>query len=744
MKEEFLKRLKNENYISIKLYKNIKFNYNIIPSNFNLEDYNNYVINNTYKKNKRYFNAILSNYNSKIKLDYDQIKSILEEEDYSLVLSGPGTGKTTSLISKIKYLVDKKKINPKKILVLAYNKNTSKELNDILNLDLNININVKTFNNIGLDIINKLYSDFNPYVVDNNIRDNIFLEWFDNYVYKDKINEFINLFDKEIDIDKITFGTYLKINNYKYKNFNEYFDSYKRMKLGIAKEYGLEKVVKSIIQTDINSENPITINNELVSTKGECIIANTLTMLGIPYTIEKVYNDLSNNSYLNTFVIENNNEKIYIEYFGLSTYSNKQRYEKIKKIKLDYHSKHKLIKVDYLKKEDINNELIGNLLKNKINFNKLTLEEIYYKLLDRNKLCELYKVRNLFYDIIDQIKINNRDNYKNIIINYLNSNKDNITYDFLYKQAEYFESFYKYYNKYLQGKSDYGYDYSDMIYYSNKYINDEIVDFDYVIVDDFQDISDNKINLLKSIIETTNAKLICYGDDYQSIESKNGANIEYILKFINYFDESKVFKFVNDYRNSKEIIYMTNEFILKNNNQIKKNLNTNKSIDNSIIYKLFDDEVEGIKEVIDDICSDNKHHNILILSNKNKYLKDMYLDQDFKDDRGTKVRYKKYKNINIDAMTIDKAKGLTYDDVIVIGLNNFPNVKNNIFWLKNLFVKNTFKENINYAEERRLFYVALTRSNNRVYVLANRDDSKRSKFLTELYLDNNERIGVLE
>ena len=134
----------------------------------------------------------------------------------------------------------------------------------------------------------------------------------------------------------------------------------------------------------------------------------------------------------------------------------------------------------------------------------------------------------------------------------------------------------------------------------------------------------------------------------------------------------------------------------------------------------------------------------MILSNKNKYIKDLFKDPDFKDDRGTKVRYKKYKNVNIDAMTIDKAKGLTYDEVILIGLDNFPNVKNKNFWLKNLFIKNTLKENINYAEERRLFYVALTRSINRVYILANRDDTKRSKFLTELYLDNNERIGVLE
>ena len=59
---------------------------------------------------------------------------------------------------------------------------------------------------------------------------------------------------------------------------------------------------------------------------------------------------------------------------------------------------------------------------------------------------------------------------------------------------------------------------------------------------------------------------------------------------------------------------MTNDFIIKNSTQIKKNINTNKSIENSIIYKLFDNEINAIKEVIDIICNDNKNHNILILS----------------------------------------------------------------------------------------------------------------------------------
>ena len=107
---------------------------------------------------------------------------------------------------------------------------------------------------------------------------------------------------------------------------------------------------------------------------------------------------------------------------------------------------------------------------------------------------------------------------------------------------------------------------------------------------------------------------------------------------------------------------------------------------------------------------------------------------DLKDDIGSKIEFVGYEDIFIDGMTMHKSKGLTYDQVIVIGLNkNFPSSGYSVFWLESLFKNEMIDEGIPFAEERRLFYVALTRTKNKVFLLVNEDMNDRSIFLNEIY-----------
>jgi len=100
----------------------------------------------------------------------------------------------------------------------------------------------------------------------------------------------------------------------------------------------------------------------------------------------------------------------------------------------------------------------------------------------------------------------------------------------------------------------------------------------------------------------------------------------------------------------------------------------------------------------------------------------------------SKVKIIGHENIHIEAMTIHKAKGLTSDQVIIIGLNEkFPSNDKPKFWLENLFISEKQIEPIEYAEERRVFYVALTRTKNNVYILVNKDKNHRSKFVNEIF-----------
>ena len=163
----FLDKLKNNEYISKLIFLNAKDD---VPKNFDLDNYNNLVLNNLYLKYQDYFRTMYKDIDDNIKLDEEQIKTILADEDYSLIIAGAGTGKTTTMVSKVKYLIEIKNVDPSKILVMSYTKKACQELEKRLVYDFNLEVDIKTFHSLGYDIIKKVYSKNIPYVVDDNLK----------------------------------------------------------------------------------------------------------------------------------------------------------------------------------------------------------------------------------------------------------------------------------------------------------------------------------------------------------------------------------------------------------------------------------------------------------------------------------------------------------------------------------------------------------------------------------------------
>lgn len=112
-----------------------------------------------------------------IKLDEEQVKAILSDEDYSLIIAGAGTGKTTTMAAKVKYLVDICGINPQEILVMSYTKKATEELDKRIRLDFGIPANVTTFHSLGLLYIRSIFKDKKCSVVDDNTKNNLFLKY---------------------------------------------------------------------------------------------------------------------------------------------------------------------------------------------------------------------------------------------------------------------------------------------------------------------------------------------------------------------------------------------------------------------------------------------------------------------------------------------------------------------------------------------------------------------------------------
>ncbi|MCI9110673.1 MAG: UvrD-helicase domain-containing protein [Bacilli bacterium] len=237
-----------------------------------------------------------------------------------------------------------------------------------------------------------------------------------------------------------------------------------------------------------------------------------------------------------------------------------------------------------------------------------------------------------------------------------------------------------------------------------------IKNYKYIIVDEYQDTSLVKCELLRVIKEKTNSKIMAVGDDFQSIYQFTGSDLGVFLNFDRFFPYTKTFKLEKTYRNSLELLDIMGKFILKNKTQIKKRLISDKSTKNPIYIYYYDKNINEVLGMVKkDIDGD-----LLVLGRNNYDIKNL-----------------KYSN----CITVHKSKGLEADNVLIVNLedsiNGFPNKIVDDDLLK--FVKLNY-DNYPYAEERRLFYVAMTRTKNSNYLLVNK--KRPSMFVEELLLEN--------
>ena len=180
----------------------------------------------------------------------------------------------------------------------------------------------------------------------------------------------------------------------------------------------------------------------------------------------------------------------------------------------------------------------------------------------------------------------------------------------------------------------------------------------------------------------------------------------------------------NTYRNSLELIKIAYKFIIKNPYQLNKRLLSNKRLSKpiKIVYYTKSNYKIRFLRLLDKLIFEGEK-DILVLGRCNNDLNFVWEKLD--------DCYIKYKDLNIKYLTVHRAKGLEANSVIVLNLSDellgFPNkIKDEK--IINEFFKN--KDNFLYAEERRLFYVALTRTKNNVYLMTKKEEE--SIFVKEI------------
>ena len=268
----------------------------------------------------------------------------------------------------------------------------------------------------------------------------------------------------------------------------------------------------------------------------------------------------------------------------------------------------------------------------------------------------------------------------------------------------------------------------------NKYSE---LNYKYIIVDEYQDITFQRFLFVKRLIEYFDAKLIAVGDDWQSIYAFAGSRLELFNKFSELFLNSKDDMYLSTtYRYGQELADITSKFILENYEQSRKNIKSVKNLEHPIEICEYSgyEEYEEINKIVHKLYMENKNNNILILARTNECLNKLAKSEFFTKGINDVLICKELPDAKIEALTMHRSKGLTSDQVIVFGLREklFPSKGRPSHWIFEYFKLDSISEQMPFAEERRLFYVALTRTRNKVYLVVPNNSINKSEFINEL------------
>lgn len=719
-----------EAFLDLDMYeREIKRDFAIIP-----QKHNRTFVKEELERNKEYFDTVL-----KYPLDTQQRDSLVKLEDNCLVISSAGSGKTSTSVAKIMYLIDRRHITPSKILPLTFTTKAAKELTDRLGF-ADKGLRCYTFHSLAFHILAETTQQ-KPDICDSGTMLTCFYHLCDtNPDFKKAINQFLTQ-EKSLTMDEHDYLT--------------------------AEAYLRDRALYGIQAPYLDMDGRIVFTRSEEEKK----ICTFLTENGISFRYEEPY-------YKNTATEDKHQYKpdftihfyydgkpyfIIYEHFGIDANGNvpqwfgegkkggfaeaNKMYNDGIKWKRTINTKYgtPLIETTSAMFHDgtVYAKLTKQLQQYGINLHPLSEEEKFDRLVKRNKKME-DSILQLIGTFITLMK-SNRQNTDSILetIKQEEAKFPAFIHRSEFMLKEIFEPFYQEYEDYLRQRHQI--DYTDLILKatdiceSGKYKKE----YDMILVDEFQDISVDRYKLLQSLRRKKNlTKLYCVGDDWQSIFRFSGSDLTLFNSFENYFGFTEKCAIETTYRFGNPAIETSSKFILANPAQVVKNIKpVNDSVKTEVTTIDFDagdknaPHIQKLKSIISKIP---KEESIMIIG---RY----HYDAEIFDSK-TVERSQKNDIIGVTLCgrkipfnTIHSAKGLEADHVIILNCSQdaggFPSRVSDDPILGYVLSK---PEPFQYAEERRLFYVAITRAKKHTYVMYNR--SCPSQFVTEIDLQSDSMI----
>ena len=631
----------------------------------------------------------------------EQAEAIATDEDVTLVLAGAGTGKTATIVGKVAHLVRNEGVRPDEILVLAYNRKAAKEIRERLPHDLS-EAQVFTFHAFGRSVIAK--SGNAPSISKLAVDKNALTEAIENILHEIAT-------DPEQPADVVDFLLY------HHRPYRSAFD--------FTTLIDYEEWVRSVELR--------TLNGELVKSFEELVIANYLAEHGIRYEYERDYPvdtaTGSHRQYQPDFYLPDH--RIFIEHFALDEQmkppAHWEGYAEGVTWKMNIHIEHETTLVETYSWQYRKGVLLHSL--------RQTLEDqgVKFEPVPRQELLEKLAGQSVSWLGL-------------LLAAFLNHVKTSgLTSDQLRKRARshqdsprcqsflgLFDAVREHYERLLADER--AADFHDLINRAATQLREggEDPGFRYVLVDEFQDISKGRMALLQALARFDVAWFLV-GDDWQSIYRFAGSDVSLVRNCQAYLGYTTERTLSQTFRFGRRILDPSTAFVQRNPEQTQRPLRSNSSGDDTGISVIFEtDTKRGVQRSLDRINTHAKgeRRSVLVLGR-------------YGFSREVLPPLRPYRSLKVQFSTAHSAKGKEADYVVVVDLKDgrmgFP-CRVDDDPLLDLVLPPLRGKAFPFAEDRRLFYVAMTRARIGTYLVA--DSLRPSIFVTEL-LDESDDISRL-
>lgn len=672
------------------------------------------------KKKKKQEEALLGGLNE------NQKKAVLSDSKRLLVLAGAGSGKTKTLLQKMIYLLNEKGVNAGHILAVTFTKNAANEMVDRLIMSADTSgeyaqiLTDKTKPQQEKDSARYEYRQKYKWIGKLTLKTihSLCFEIMRNF----GVNEFDNRFrvigkTKNLEGPYTSYATNETSTEIFHKLIKEkctdpeYLLSLKRYVLDyiVAKVH----VKKSYATHREDGKYYIALNGVRVRSKSEQYIANWLYRHGIRFQYEPQVEFKDFPFHPDFYIPEAN---LYIEHVSDRSYPTEGKEGQFKMAD-------KILAKTYEK--DANDTKRFNAVLDRIVKNRLPAHYHYTVAISFEEEFKSYhkdvkKFLQQTEKVLDMIKVENLSTQE-VLDQALEDPHERVR-DFYKLAMPLIEA----YMEYCTNKSYL--DFNDMItktislFKNRREIADKYREkFKHILVDEFQDVNNLQVELIKLLLTPDNT-LFCVGDDWQSIYGFRGSNVDYIVNFQDHFKHAEIVKLSMNYRSTEHIVGASNEVIRQNKIKIDKEVRSNKKSERKIHVFAGKEGAENIQYVIEEIQKlyekGYTKEDILFLYRRSKmyqpYRKALY------DHR-----------LQVSNKTIHSAKGMEAKAVFVIGLTEgyggFPDI-----WMNDRIyqvIKESRHDHL-LEEERRLFYVAMTRAKDELYLIT--EVGNESSFLSEI------------